>query len=223
MEATKPKFKTREEWLNAAVEKLRPLIVAKERELPAKIRVSTGWPSNGALATKKGRVIGQCWSPECSLDGATEIFISPVLGEVENSDGVLLTLLHELIHAAVGDECGHKGEFKSLATALGFLGPMKTTPAGPELLELAKELAVDLGPYPHATLDFTKRLKKKQTTRMIKVECLCDDGEGTCGFKVRASKTALLEIGIPACPKHKIEMFADIPEGEKKDADDEQE
>jgi hypothetical protein len=220
MEATpKLKFKTREEWLNGAVEMLRPIIEAKERKLPLKVRVSTGWPSNGALATKKGRVLGQCWPPECSLDQTTEIFISPALGEVENTDGVLLTLLHELIHAAVGNECGHKGAFKDLAKALGFLPPMKTTPAGPELLEMAKEWAKDLGPYPHATLDFTKRAVKKQSTRMIKCECLAAEGEGTCKFKVRASRKVLVEIGIPFCPKHRVQLFADIPESEKDDGE----
>jgi hypothetical protein len=212
-----PKYKTREEWLNAACALMKPYVESKGGKW-VPVRVSVGWPSKNALSSKK-RAIGQCWSPECSADKTTEIFISPCLGEATGTDGAILTLLHELVHAVVGNKCGHRGAFASLARGLGFLPPMTHTPASPELLEYAVGIADQLGPYPHATLDQTKSGIKKQTTRMIKAECLCAEGEGTCGFKIRASRKVLLEIGIPVCPKHRVGLFADIPEEDKSDGD----
>ena len=66
---------------------------------------------------------------------------------------MLVSLLHELIHAA--DDCasGHKGAFAEAATRLGFEGPMTRTPPGVELTAEVITLAEALGPFPHARLD----------------------------------------------------------------------
>ena len=66
---------------------------------------------------------------------------------------MLVSLLHELIHAA--DDCasGHKGAFAEAATRLGFDGPMTRTPPGIELTAEVITLAEALGPFPHARLD----------------------------------------------------------------------
>ena len=68
---------------------------------------------------------------------------------------MLVSLLHELIHAA--DDCasGHKGTFAEAATRLGFEGPMTQTPPGLELTAEVITLAEALGPFPHAKLDTT--------------------------------------------------------------------
>src|SRR6185312_11504657 len=68
---------------------------------------------------------------------------------------MLVSLLHELIHAA--DDCvsGHKGAFAEAATRLGFDGPMTQTPPGVELAAEVITLAEALGPFPHARLDPT--------------------------------------------------------------------
>lgn len=208
-----PKYKTREEWLNAACEAFKPLIESKDYKW-VPMRVSVGWPSRKALSVKN-RTIGQCWPPESSADSVTEIFISPILAKPDQLCNVLDTLIHEIGHAVVGCIHGHKAPFKKFMKLVGLTGKATATTAGPELLEMIQSVSKDLGPFPHGTLDQTKSGIKKQTTRMIKAECLCEDGDGTCGFIVRASKTAFLEIGIPDCPKHRIKMFADLPEEEK--------
>ena len=66
---------------------------------------------------------------------------------------MLVSLLHELIHAA--DDCasGRKGAFAEAATRLGFEGPMTRTPPGIELTAVVITLAEALGPFPHARLD----------------------------------------------------------------------
>lgn len=210
---TEPKFKTREEWLNAAVGEFKPLIESKGYKW-VPMRVSVGWPSRGALSQKK-RTIGQCWPPCASADKVTEIFISPVLAKPDQIGNVVDTLIHEVGHAVVGCEHGHKKPFKDFMRAVGLSGKATATFAGEELLKQIHETLLKLGPFPHGTLDRVAAGLKKQSTRMIKAECLCDDGDGTCGFKIRASRTALVEIGIPKCPKHNITLFAEIPEEDK--------
>jgi hypothetical protein len=140
------------------------------------------------LSLKK-RTIGQCWSPNCSADHATEIFISPYLGD---GGQVAETLLHEMVHAAVGTECGHKGAFVETAKKLGLLKPWKSTSASPELK--AKLLALLPGAYPHGSLNSLDSGIKKQGTRMVKVSC------GGCGYTVRTTRKWLDGSGAPICP-----------------------
>lgn len=104
---------------------------------------------------------------------------------------MLDVLVHELVHAADDCRSGHKGAFRRLATAIGLTGRMTATVAGPELAARLHALAEELGPYPHAALDASMR--KKQSTRMLKV--VCPD----CGYAVRTTNK-WLEIGVPTCP-----------------------
>ena len=177
---------TREEWLLQMVERLRPAFAGAGKEIPANVRVSCGWTSTRALAAKS-RSIGECWPSQWSKDRTHEVFISPCLDEVV---AVSATLVHELIHAVLDCEHGHKGPFRKLALQLGLTGKMTATVAGPELTERLNALAAAIGPYPHATLDRTMR--KKQGTRMIKVFCV------SCGYTVRTTRQ-WIEMGLPTC------------------------
>jgi hypothetical protein len=205
------KYQTREQWLQAATTALRELFSARSYTVPA-IRVSCGWPSKSALSAKSRR-IGECWSPEASSDGTGEVFISPYLSDAASECGVLATLVHGLVHAAVGVEEGHKGPFKKCAKALGLEGKMTATHAGEELVESLKAIAEELGEYPHATLDLAKSPRKKPSTRMIK--CVC----GVCGFTVRTTRKWLDEVGVPHCPRDG-EMNAELPADDSGDPDD---
>jgi len=197
------KHETREAYLTAAVNLMKPMFDRAGSPLP-KVRVSTGWPSMKALSTKNRR-IGECWDKSAASDGIYQIFISPFLDAIAEPMGVLDTLVHEGVHAAVGLECGHKGAFKKLATKLGLEGKMTSTHAGEQLLAEIKAWASQLGDYPHAKLDLTKSPRKKQSTRMIKCEC------GQCGFTVRTTKKWLDDVGAPHCPKHG-EMKVELPD-----------
>jgi len=181
---TGAKFATREEWLVAAAAKLRVLFDEQGAADYPKFRVSCGFPKGGRKA------IGQAWTPESSGDATAELFVSP---ELENLTGfgVVDTLLHELIHAVVGNECGHKGPFRKLAKALGLSGKMTATFAEGELENRLLELVADLGPYPHAKL--SKLVVQKQSTRMLKVLC------PGCGFTCRTTRKWLDEVGTPTC------------------------
>src|SRR5688572_12455016 len=91
---------TREGWLDHMVAALRPIFVEVGYPLPEKIRVTCGFPGTHGLAVKR-RAIGEAWAPDCSADGTHETFISPLLA---NPVEVAETLVHELVHHAVGTD-----------------------------------------------------------------------------------------------------------------------
>jgi hypothetical protein len=175
---------TREEWLVAATNLLRTDFNQVETEIPEKIRVTCGWPSKSGRA-KKSPVVGEAWPAQCSEDGYAEIFISPTTTGIE----VLAILVHELVHTATPGD-GHRGKFPSTAKALGLVGKMTATAAGPELTERLQAITTELGEYPHAKL--TPIEKKVQGTRMLKL--LCPD----CGYLARTSQK-WINTGTPIC------------------------
>ncbi len=178
----------RETWLGLLVDALRPTFAARGFPLPERIRVACGWPSKSALAGANRR-IGEAWSHRCSTDGAHETFLSPTLADPVEVGAVLV---HELAHHAVGVEHGHKGPFTRCAKAVGLVGPMRATSAGPALAERLHALADGIGPYPHGAL-VAGDGRKKQTTRMLKVAC------DTCGCIARMTRQWLDEAGTPTC------------------------
>lgn len=178
----------REQWLELAVQKLKDGFFAPIGETVPPVRVSIGLPSSRALSSKR-RSIGECWSPNSSKDGLSQVFISPILTD---SNVILATLAHELIHAIVPD-AGHKKPFKRIALAVGLTGKMTATVAGPELLIRLNDLIKEIGEIPHAALCPSEVTRKKQSTRMIKVKC------SSCGYIARTSQTWLDTIGAPLC------------------------
>lgn len=181
---------TREQWLNQFAKRARKHFKAAGFPLPEKIRMSVGFTSQGT----RGKAIGQCWSSVVSKDEHFEIFVVPNL---DDSARVADVLTHELVHAAVGLECGHGHPFRKCATALGLEGKMTATIAGDTWREWAQPILDALGPIPHAAMDAksSKTGTKKQSTRMIK--CECDE----CGFIFRTSRQWALEAAAELqCP-----------------------
>jgi len=176
---------TREEWLNAATTLLREDFKPIS-PIPKKLRVTCGWPSTGGRPGKK-QVIGQCFPPSCSEDETTEVFINPMLSDAIK---VLDVLVHELVHAAVGCEEGHKGPFRVTAKAIGLTGKMTATVAGKVLMVRLRAIEEELGEYPHAKL--TPITKKPQSTWMLKVTC------DSCGYLLRTSRK-WADLGAPTC------------------------
>jgi len=94
-----------------------------------------------------------------------------------------------LAHAYLPVGSGHGKEFGRVARGVGLEGKLTATVAGEDLVTDFDAILESLGEYPHSSLDTSKL--KKQTTRMIKVEC-------ECGIIYRMSRGAMenaLEIG----------------------------
>jgi hypothetical protein len=140
------------------------------------------------------RTIGQCWDGSTTKDGKPQIFISPLLDDVATDpQGVLATLVHELVHATIGCEAAHGPRFAKAARKLGLDGKPTSTHAGDDLLVRLKQIADELGAFPHTKLVPGMKLRKKQTTRMKKAVC-------DCGYTVRLTKKWMDEVGLPICP-----------------------
>lgn len=206
---------TREEWLVVAATLIMDGIVGPHGGLTGrsvKYQVACGWPSRNALSASKRRT-GECWPPEACRDGETyQVFITPLLNEPVqgDGDGVLPTLVHELVHVVAGHP-GHRGRFKQIAMAVGLEGKMTATVAGTELAEKLREIAVQLGPYPHAGIEAEGRRCKIQSTRMIKVVAAhCTE----CQYVARTTRVWLTEFGPPKCP-HGSVMVVEGWEGEE--------
>lgn len=176
----------REEWLGRGLVALSPFF-HDVHDLPPvdTIRVSCGWP----VGTNKA--IGQIFGSVHSADGSLAIFISPT---IDDRVKVLATLLHELVHAAVGIKEQHGPAFRKVALRLGFVGKMTQTDPGDELRSRLVDVADQLGPYPHskmARLVPGEDIKKKKTY-MLKVAC------PDCGCIVRMTQK-WAEVGLPTC------------------------
>jgi hypothetical protein len=151
---------TREAWLIKAIVELKAGVF-KHSQVPD-VKVSVGLPKG------KSTAIGQHWSPEASDDKRGSIFISPVL---DKADHVLATLAHELVHSVVGNHAGHGPAFRKIAKAIGLTGKMRATVAGPDLILELNKITEKIGAYPHSKLNLNNGPSKKQTTRMIKMQC----------------------------------------------------
>lgn len=206
------KTETREQWLLEAVKLMSPLFAQHGYKIPT-IRVACGWPSSRALSSKK-RVLGECWANTAAEDKVSQIFISPFLVKVDEPYGVLDTLMHEVVHAVVGNKESHNKIFGKCARAVGLEGKLTSTHGSKQLLETCAEWVKTLGAYPHAKLDSLKAPRKKQTTRLIKAEC-------DCGYNVRVTRKWLDEIGAPICPHNKKVMKFKIPDELEPEDDDE--
>ena len=178
---------TREEYLMKGAKLLAPLFINKGYEIPENIRFTCGLPSKGAFG-KNNRTIGQCWDSSVSSDNTIEIMISPT---IDRTNRVIGVLLHEMVHAVVGNEHGHKKPFKDCAIAVGLAGKMTATTNTAELDDYIDNSIIEsIGEYPHAKIDYTQQ--KKQGTRMIKATCTC------CGYVIRTSQKWIGQ-GLPIC------------------------
>lgn len=197
---------TREQWLISALSLISVYLADKAQvTVPQSTKVSCGL-AGGRIGAKR---IGECWSVASSADGSTEIFISPVLADVVGPSGVLATLVHEAIHAAVGVEHGHKKPFSIPAKAAGLEGKMTATFAGSALLERIADWSVALGAYPHAAMSASGR--KKQSTRLVKCECKA------CGYIVRTTAKWIESSGSVICPCNDEPMSVDSGSDEDSD------
>ena len=182
------KHKARETWLQEGIELLdKEFFSGRDNKLPNKIRVSCGFPKR---ATHKA--IGQCWDNIVSEDETYEIFVSPTKAE---SVRVLDILLHELIHASVGTEHGHRGPFRTMAKGFGLAGKMTATYAeeGTELYEILSKISSRLGKYPHAPMKELPSLGSTSLWVRYKSEKLED-------FKVVANIRQVEKYGVPKDP-----------------------
>jgi len=128
----------RKAWLSNAVAELRPLFNCAGYKVPENVRVT---------CARLGRRTSGChYSPSWSSNGNHEIFINC---SIRSAHEVISTLVHEMVHASAANT-GHGKDFKKIAFAVGLIGPMQNTDAGPVLSRWIKKFVKRWGPYPLA-------------------------------------------------------------------------
>jgi hypothetical protein len=175
---------TREAWLRQAAEMIeleffRPLNL----QLPPKWGISCGFCGNS-------KAIGICVSPDCAADGTVHMFICPRLDDPVK---VMETVAHEMVHAIVGLEHKHGGEFRRVATTIGLTGRMTATRASEEMVLRLAPMVTVLGPYPHKAL--VRRRKAKPTNGWERYRSVNSDT-----YKVTVSPIQVEEHGAPRDP-----------------------
>jgi hypothetical protein len=184
-------YRTREEWMLAAVEAFRPWFADEGETLPP-VRISIGWP--GGRGPKKN-VLGQCFPASAVDDAIPALFVTP---SQKDPVEVLETILHECIHAA--GHMHHRSPFQKVARKFGFTNGARVKTSrkdSPDLYATLDEMAAALGPFPHGAVNGggggDDKAPPVQGTRMLKVWCEED------GYTMRAT-AKWLKIAVPACP-----------------------
>jgi hypothetical protein len=170
----------RETWLATA---LAPAFETAGKPIPPTVKLSCGFPS------RKGKAIGECHYP-ATEEAYTEIFIRP---DQHDPIEVAAIALHELCHAALGPGFNHGKEFRKLATALGLVGPMRSTEPGPKAVAILQPIIDRLGPYPHKPLRVFAATRAQAAIPHKNLNC------PECGFhaKVRLDQ---MSWGRLVCP-----------------------
>ena len=208
----------RETWLNNLADLMKPRYVELGYPLP-KFRVSIGFTSGG----QGSRANAECWSDKCSADATFEVLIRP-----DQDDPVMVAalLVHELNHAAVGFKEGHTGKFALIMKAFGMTRPFTSTVPTDVFREWVKPLLEQVGPLPHARLNWAPRgvpkglfiiggKKGKAAPAPAPLEPGGDNSTGPkkqatrmikvacpeCGYTARTTQK-WLDVGPPRCPQH---------------------
>lgn len=195
---------TREAWLWAATNELRPYFEKLGYKLPEKIRFAVAFTSTG----KRGRTTGECWHPVASADQHYEIIIRADMFEPLEILGILV---HELVHTLLPHTEKHGKAFRAAALRLGLEGDeSRYAKPSPILNERLNAIAETLGPFPHAALHFagTSDVPKKQRARLLRAEC-----GASCGYTIRIT-AKWAKAGLPVCPvnaEHGL-LICDMPE-----------
>lgn len=196
---------TREGWLSAATGMLRPHFKSCGYEIPEKMRFAIAFPSTG----RKGKRTGEFWHHDFSTDQTCELIVR---ADLDQPADVLAVLVHQLVHAVLDKKAGHGPKFREAALKIGLTGKMRDAAPSPLLVPLLAEIAVQLGPLPHAALRIEHGPEgpidrpKKQGTRLLKASC-------SCGYTVRVTSKWVDEVGPPHCPKHGS-MTVELPDND---------
>lgn len=184
-------YETREQWLRALVDLLRPVLETAGASVPD-VAISVGFPLKAGRG--RNRAIGQCWDGQHADDGRPQVFIHP---ELSDPIDVAAVVLHEVIHAAPESlprsRQPHGRAFAKIARQMGLQGKMTATTPSDVARDMLTRMTATLGIYPHGRLNALSA-SRKQSTRMLKA--VCDAIHDP--YVVRLARTTA-ERGLPSC------------------------
>lgn len=183
---------TREDYLNAGVEALRPIFAVHNAPLPANIRVSTGTPST----FKRTGILGETFPDTSSKDGYFNIFVSPT---VDDPVCVFEVLVNQLCRCTSGALSYKSNAYVGIAILMGLTCTSNWAHAKGDstFAEKYVEIISELGEYPHGAVSMATTTT--QTTRMLKAVCECLGADPKNQYTVRLTQKWALK-GMPICP-----------------------
>tara|TARA_B100000674_G_C37580951_1_gene796285 strand:+ start:104 stop:673 length:570 start_codon:yes stop_codon:yes gene_type:complete len=179
----------KETWLKSAVADITGYFGKFGYKIPP-VNVTIGWTSYG----KRSNAVGECWPRKAASDKRNVIFVNPNHGDSEN---ILSTLIHELVHAV--DDCkhAHGKEFRKIATDIGLEGKMRSTVPGAALSAYIERLIKKIGPYPGSLLTVVSEARAVRQTPKAKCP--------SCSYRASVPRE-MVEYGPPLCPIHGEKM-----------------
>lgn len=205
-------LKLREDWLRKLGVAMAPHIEKACGKALPKWRVSCGFPSSGGRKGGKKWTRGECWDARASADEHAEIFINP---GIDDADTVAAILAHELIHACLGAEAGHKRPFQIAAAKIGHEKPFTSANPTDAFWAWARALVSAAGDYPHKELRTARPIGAKKTQKGRNLKAHCE----ACGYTVRLARKWIEEAGAPICPRDLEPMICEGLEIEPEDID----
>lgn len=190
-------------YLEAAYDLLRESLLPEAPDR-ARTALAYSFPSRGAHSTDGRGRIGEChWGSLAGSATGERILIVVHPSEWSDDTRVLAVLAHEMVHASLGREIGHRAPFAALARRIGLDGRPAATFAGSAFTRWVDEKRGRLPSFPAGALTLAGR--RIQGTRLrlyecgcprpVKIRCARDDLRATCNccgkpFALMAGKTA---------------------------------
>lgn len=153
----------------------------------------------------QGKAIGLCYSTDFSEGNS----IRRIEIDRETSDPlqVLQIVAHEVSHAVLDAGVGHKGKFVDAVYSVFKLGGIPTaTTVTEEFTELIQSWLEKAGSYPY--IKFVD-VKRKQTTRMVKLYCPDLECEGATKKSVEQGQGTIFRLSSAVVEKND-EFFCPI-------------
>jgi hypothetical protein len=139
---------TQADWLSKGMEILRWDFEQIGYKIPNEIPIFVEFPDKPTYLGVSIGWLGQCqWKNDVNGNPSYKILINPTLDGISALD----VLTHEMVHAAVGSECGHGEQFYVIADAIGLDNTGVMAGAEEVLLKRLRDIQEILGPYPLVT------------------------------------------------------------------------
>lgn len=185
---------TRDQWLEAIIDKARPMFKEAGKALPDKIRACMGPPH------RRMKAIGLCWGASSTTDHAREIWVSSEHDDPIKAAG---TLVHELCHSALPPGVAHGKLFKQLGEKLLLTGRAKHMGGENEQFKaLWTPILEKIGPMPGGKFHAVPAIGYSKQAIIPQKNVMCPHCEFAA--KVRVDQ---IKLGRLRCPQHKNQML----------------
>lgn len=178
-------YKTREEWLRAAVNLINKDIYNEEMDV-VEYQISS--------SLLGGKKMGDTIMPYQGENVGLDDFFPPTIHvdeKIKDESQLVAVIAHEMIHA-FKDIMKHGKAFGAVAGPAGFEKPYTSLNLNEDLSAKCHTIAKELGPYPGVPI---KPAEKDKKTKTFSGKLFCPE----CGYELRVKEKAFKKYGLPTC------------------------